>query len=122
MRGALKPRDKGAMPEEAETTLDLPPVPVPDPMGTQETEELAVETPAESNTETETPAVTAEPAPVEAPTRPSRVTKKPIRFNDYECYPCNSELQTTGEVTVPENSGRKPAWSRSGVSPPNRTL
>ena len=117
MRGAVKPRSKEAMPGEAEITLDLPPVPVPDPIGTQETEELAVETPVESNTETETPAVTAEPAPVEAPTRPSRVTKKPVRFNDYECYPCNSELRATGEVTVQENSERKPAWSWPEGSP-----
>ena len=117
MRGALKPRDKRTMSEEAETTLDLPPVTVPDTLGPQETEEPAVETPVESNAETETPAVTHEPAPEAAPTRPSRVTKKPIRFNDYECYPCSSELPTTGEVTVSENGEKKSAWSRPGGSP-----
>ena len=117
MRGALKPRDKRTMSEEAETTLDLPPVTVPDTLGPQETEEPAVETPVESNAETETPAVTLEPAPEAAPTRPSRVTKKPIRFNDYECYPCSSELPTTGEVTVSENGEKKSAWSRPGGSP-----
>ena len=117
MRGALRPKSKEGTSEEAEITLDLPPIPVPDPIGTQETEESEVETPVESNTGTETPAATFEPDLVEAPTRPSRVTKKPIRFNDYECYPCDSGLQTSREVTSQRSSEIRPAWNRPEVIP-----
>ena len=116
MRGALRPRGKEATPKEAEITLDLPPIPVPDPIGTQETEEPEVETPVEANTGTKIPAVTPEPDSVEAPTRPSRVTMKPIRFNDYECYPCDSELQASGEVTSQRGSEIRPVWNRPEVT------
>ena len=63
---------------------------------------------------------------------PSRVTRKPVSFGDYECYPCNTgqedtEMETSpiypvGEMT-PNSSGRiEPAPSRPGIPPYQRQV
>ena len=67
MRGALRTKSKEAASKEAEITLDLPPIPEPDPIDTPETEEPEVETPVEANTRIEIPVATPEPDSAEAP-------------------------------------------------------
>ena len=55
-----------------------------------EPEPPATEPEAEPAVAIEPRVATPEPAPPVAAGRPSRVTKKPIRFGDYECYPCET--------------------------------
>ena len=75
---------------------DFPAILEPTTEAASEPEPPAPEPEVEPAVVTEPIAVPPEPAPPLTAGRPSRVTKKPIRFGDYECYPCETELKDTG--------------------------
>ena len=94
---------------------------VPEPE-TQEAEPVA-----EPSTETEPVVVPPEPAPPVVTGRTSRVTRKPVRFGNYECYPCNLEQEDTevttspthpvGKMTLNESIGMEPTLSQPRIPP-----
>ena len=126
MRGAIKQKEREEVPEELEIPVDFPLIPEPatetaPKPGTPETEPVA-----EPTAETEPVVVPPEPTPPVTTDRPSRITRKPIRFSDYECYPCEIEPEVTemtaghtqqvGKMT-PQGIGTGPAASRVSLPP-----
>ena len=84
MRGAIRQRKREKLPEELDIPTEFPTVPEPTTEAAAEPEPPATEPEAEPAVATEPRVATPEPAPPVAAGRPSRVTKKPIRFGDYE--------------------------------------
>ena len=134
MKGALGPRRQIAEPSESEVSLKLPPIPsqdkeralppgcpVEDPEREPEVEPTAEPEPA--------PAVPTAPSPpLIPPGRPSRTSRKPIKYQDYECYPFGVRLdqegqegvtadEITGKKTLADQAGSGPAASRPGMNP-----
>ena len=114
MKGVIRPKKVVETPDGLETFMlpemnQLPELgeavpPVPEPQITEPTpidqqqEELHTEV---ERLPTPTAPPTPAPPPVERSDRPSRVTKMPDRYKDYECYP----LLTNGYVDPPIVSG-----------------
>ena len=110
--------------------LDFPPVPEsktatnPEAV-TPETEPVAeLATEAEPATKAEPEVAAPEPNPLVVTGRPSRITRKPIRFGDYECYPCEANPKNEAEMVqnqkkVAHKDFREElATSRPYLSPP----
>ena len=106
---------------------EFPTIPEPTTEAATEPEPPATEPEAKPTVATEPMVVPPEPAPPVAAGRPSRVTKKPIRFGDYECYPCETEPNDAGIVSKGAQQREKmsshraeaePAASRVSLSPP----
>ena len=114
------------MPEELEVPVDFHLIPepatetAPEP-GTPETEPVT-----EPVAETEpvvAPPKTAQPVTTG---RPSRITRKPIRVGDYECYPCEIGPEDTERTAghtqqvvkmTPQGIETGPAASRDSLPP-----
>ena len=126
MRGAMKQRERGEMPEGLDIPVDFPPIPEPATETTPEPDPPTTEPVAEPAAETEPVAVPPEPTPPVTTDRYSRVTRKPITFGDYECYPCEVESEDA-EITTecaqqmgkmpPQGTETGPAASRVSLSP-----
>ena len=99
MRGAIKQREREKLAEELDMPTEFPTIPEPTTEAATEPEPPATEPEAGPAVATEPMVVPPEPAPPVAAGRPSRVTKRPIRFGDYECYPCETEPNDTGIVS-----------------------
>ena len=133
MKGALRPKRQLEGPSELEVPLKLPPIPDQDreraPPLEGPLEDPREKTDIEPATEPEpTPVTPTTPSPqLIPPGRPSRTSRKPIKYQDYECYPCGVELGeeeqekvksngTTGETTLADQAGLGPATSRPDMN------
>ena len=131
MKGAIRQKEREKLLEEIDISTEFPAVPEPNSETATEpgppVTEPAAEPAAEPAVATGPRVAAPEPAPPVATGRPSRVTKRPIRFGDYECYPCEAEPNDAG--IVPEDiqqrekmssqwTGAEPAASRVSVPPP----
>ena len=128
VRGAIKQREREEMPESLDMPADFPSIPEPTTETTPEPEPPATEPEVEPAVVTEPIAVPPEPTPPVTVGRPSRVTKKPIRFGDYECHPCEVEPKDTGiasenaqqvEKMPSQRTEAGPAASRVSLPPPS---
>ena len=96
---------------------EFPTIPEPTTEAATEPEPPATEPEAEPAVATEPMVVPPEPAPPVAAGRPSRVTKKPIRFGDYECYPCETEPNDTRIVSKGAQQREKMFSQRTEAEP-----
>ena len=127
MKGAIRQREREKLPEEIDISTEFPAVPEPTSEAATEPGPPVTEPAAEPAVATEPRVAAPEPAPPVATGRPSRVTKRPIRFGDYECYPCEAEPNDAGivpediqqrEKMSSQKTGAEPAASRVSVPPP----
>ena len=130
MKGVLRRRRGEGTTQELEVPLDFPPV--SEPEASTDPEAIAPETepviePAkevEPVTENEPQVVVPEPQPLVVTGRPSRITRKPLRFGDYECYPFGTnpgntvEVAPNQETVTPQDFREEPAASRPDSSSP----
>ena len=130
MKGVLRRRRGEGTTQELEVPLDFPPV--SEPEASTDPEAIAPETepviePAkevEPVTENEPQVVVPEPQPLVVTGRPSKITRKPLRFGDYECYPFGTnpgntvEVAPNQETVIPQDSREEPAASRPDLSSP----
>ena len=89
MRGTLKQKKREEVPGEVEIPVDFLLVLEPDKVAVPEPETQEAELVTEPATEMEQAVVPPQNQPTSSHSRPSRVTRKPVKFGDYECYPCN---------------------------------
>ena len=130
MKGALGNRRQKEATRETEVLMN-PPIPSETRQEMNPTEEIlerepitepAIE-PATELSEDQEPTV-AIPTPQTVSGRPRRATRKPIRYEDYECNPCMTEQVTATEKwisrgTTPERLKEVgPAHSRPQTTPP----
>ena len=124
MKGALRPRRRVEGPNELEVPLEFPPIPDQDRERAPPLED-SLEDPGEEpdigpTIEPEPTAVvpTAPSPQLVPPGRPSRTSRKPIKYQDYECYPCGFGLGEEEQVEVTANglTGETTLTGRAGAN------